>query len=353
MKMMNLKSLLLLGAFTLTVLAPHLSLAAGEAIYRAKYTPFGETLSESGNLAGGVDYTFTGQELDPALAMLDYGARFYNPRLGRFTGVDPIDPRGESPYAYANNNPLRYIDPSGGQGIESSILNLGSFVQNLSETAQSALRGWAQVHFANMPQLNIEPNARDIQTYHTVAAVGLFYAAILSAVEYELSASDPSGSLSGSMSTSGKVALKASSPYGSASINLGPDAVSAKASLKGKIGPLEDSMDTDGNASVGANWGDNQVKVKLKNGIPTGAEVKAGKTIVGVSEKEASLVVQGTGLSVSKTGRTTVSVDAGGLGVSATVDPQRTKELVNRALDHMNQAWQTQRFGPEGPAPNR
>ena len=47
-----------------------------------------------------------------------YGARYYDPTLGRFIQPDSIVPEPGNPqslnrYAYVNNNPLRYTDPSG------------------------------------------------------------------------------------------------------------------------------------------------------------------------------------------------------------------------------------------------
>jgi RHS repeat-associated protein len=61
-------------------------------------------------------YRFTGKELDPLSGLYDFGARYYDPRLSVWFGVDPLAEKypAWNPYNYTMNNPINLIDPIGG-----------------------------------------------------------------------------------------------------------------------------------------------------------------------------------------------------------------------------------------------
>ncbi len=91
----------------------------GVATARADFEPFGELFTVPDMPGGQLPaQQFTGQERDPEASADYFGARFYTPRTGRFSQVDPVyaglfDPQQWNRYGYARNNPLTFIDPDG------------------------------------------------------------------------------------------------------------------------------------------------------------------------------------------------------------------------------------------------
>jgi len=91
--------------------------ASGVKTASALYKAFGETRYSSGAL--GTDYKFTGQREQAELGLYFYGARWFDPSIGRFISPDTIVPtqtqgtQAWDRYAYVNNNPVRYTDPTG------------------------------------------------------------------------------------------------------------------------------------------------------------------------------------------------------------------------------------------------
>ena len=87
----------------------------GEAEGVTNYYPFGLMHNnENHSFDQAYQYKYNGKELQET-GMYDYGARFYVPDLVRWGVVDPLAEKMTrySPYNYAFNNPVRFIDPDG------------------------------------------------------------------------------------------------------------------------------------------------------------------------------------------------------------------------------------------------
>ncbi|MDR2002767.1 MAG: RHS repeat-associated core domain-containing protein, partial [Prevotella sp.] len=114
-------------------------------------------------------YKYNNKELDQmhGLNMYDYSARYYESALGRFTSVDPLAEKyyNISPYAYVMNNPLKYIDPTGGDIVISGALNQDALKQLQAGAGSSitlTMTGNGNVCYTKNIEGNLSFNAQKI-----------------------------------------------------------------------------------------------------------------------------------------------------------------------------------------------
>jgi RHS repeat-associated protein len=94
--------------------------AGGGLMFKEGYEPYGSQLN--GTAAPWTQRAFAGGKQEtPELVYM--GGRYYNPITARFTSIDPkeADPsdlHSLNRYAYANNNPYRYVDPDGRSPVD-------------------------------------------------------------------------------------------------------------------------------------------------------------------------------------------------------------------------------------------
>jgi len=87
--------------------------ATGQIAQRIDYDEWGNVLSDSN--PGFQPFGYAGGLYDRDTGLVRFGARDYDPRVGRWTVKDPIGFGGGDTglYAYVNGNPLRWTDPLG------------------------------------------------------------------------------------------------------------------------------------------------------------------------------------------------------------------------------------------------
>ncbi|MDQ0930927.1 HYD1 signature containing ADP-ribosyltransferase family protein [Streptomyces turgidiscabies] len=90
--------------------------SATGAISQRRFDPFGVERGETTGARPG-EKGFVGGTIDASTGLTHLGAREYDPTIGKFISVDPIidytQPQQINGYAYANNSPVTYADPSG------------------------------------------------------------------------------------------------------------------------------------------------------------------------------------------------------------------------------------------------
>jgi RHS repeat-associated protein len=118
---------------------------SGTAVAYEDFYPFGKRMPGRSSGSTG-DYKFTGHERDEEAGLtLDYMmARNYDPEIGRFLQIDPLQ-EFSSPYTYVGNNPLGYTDPTGMSSCGSSYVTFcgsdGEMIANFDDWVKDQQTG--------------------------------------------------------------------------------------------------------------------------------------------------------------------------------------------------------------------
>jgi len=113
--------------------------AAAAILWQEHFDPYGAKLNGVVEKIG-----YTGHAHDPESGYAYMQARFYDPLVGRFLSTDPIHFQDGNPftfnrYAYANNNPYRYTDPTG-NAVE-TVWDAASLTQGVTSLVANAAAG--------------------------------------------------------------------------------------------------------------------------------------------------------------------------------------------------------------------
>lgn len=117
--------------------------APADVILRLSYKAFGEV---SGTGIGTIPQGFAGGLYDADTGLVRFGARDYDPVVGRWVSKDPILFRGGQAnlYVYVGNDPINLIDPSGrewAQFLAIGLMGAGSVVRFANPVLGYSLMG--------------------------------------------------------------------------------------------------------------------------------------------------------------------------------------------------------------------
>jgi RHS repeat-associated protein len=144
-------------------------------VQETHYDPWGLELKGLGYQYGGLNenkYLYNGKELldDQSLGLYDYGARYYDPVIGRWTSPDPMAESYQafSPYNYTLNNPIAFTDPNG-MWVEGQ--NGGMFTDDPDDISKFFQAVGNFFHNLLIPSPTQEGNEKQQATWATVGRV--------------------------------------------------------------------------------------------------------------------------------------------------------------------------------------
>jgi len=118
---------------------------SGEVYQHIEYFPFGGVMEEERNGSAENNYLFNGKELDEESGLYYYGARYYDPIISMWLGVDPMAQRRAwaSPYNYCQNNPIGRVDVDGRMDEAES----GAYIGYTESTGKKGNKGYPTLYF--------------------------------------------------------------------------------------------------------------------------------------------------------------------------------------------------------------
>lgn len=131
------------GGKTYRILSDHLGsvrlvveASSGAVVQRMDYDAWGNVLVDTN--PGFQPFGFAGGMYDRDTGLVRFGARDYDPVIGRWTTKDPIGFKGGiSTYEYARSSPVDYIDPNGAASVKAV---LAAFLPAAATGAGNAIR---------------------------------------------------------------------------------------------------------------------------------------------------------------------------------------------------------------------
>ena len=120
----------------------------GELHEHLRFFPDGEVWIEKGPRKPINGYQFSGKPYDPETGFADFGMRFYDPSMSLWLSVDPAlvdgpgaavgSPMALSPYAYAAQSPMVFVDPDGREDRPANYLPDAATLKKAYHGATSA-----------------------------------------------------------------------------------------------------------------------------------------------------------------------------------------------------------------------
>ncbi len=154
-----------------------------DAVASRHFAPYGVSYDEQGSFT--VPFAFTGEMLD-ANGLQYHRARYYNPALGAFPSLDPVEgvlqqAMSLNRYAYVAGNVMNAVDPSGmiGEQPPNCTIQTTSFEKCCGPDVSAWFveelnihRNWVEQHFSDLEEEWLEINRQVARDPESLVAIG-------------------------------------------------------------------------------------------------------------------------------------------------------------------------------------